>query len=297
MPCYKPIKAFLTQQGLKFQELARNGDSRQIRIACRQCIGCRLDTAREWTLRIQHESKLHKANAFVTLTYDDYNLPRNGSLDHEHFQTFIRSLRKRTGIAIRYYMCGEYAPITMRPHYHACLFGIDFPDAKAYKQNAMGQWVHTSDLLDAAWKKGFTTTAPLTPQTANYTARYILKKQGGDQGKKHYEYIDDEGTVHNREPDYCRMSLKPGIGYQWLAKYVNDVYPHDSIIQPGGTEQPVPTYYDKLYKRWGYDLDLIKSNREERSADYKQDNTYARLEVREVIKTAQIKTLARKANL
>ena len=42
---------------------------------CGQCLPCRVNKRRLWTNRIMLESMCHDDNAFVTLTYNDDNIP------------------------------------------------------------------------------------------------------------------------------------------------------------------------------------------------------------------------------
>jgi hypothetical protein len=64
----------------------------------------------------------------VTLTYDDRFLPEGGQLVYSDFQRFIRRVRKKLNMRVRFYMAGEYGEKYSRPHFHAILFGLDFPD-------------------------------------------------------------------------------------------------------------------------------------------------------------------------
>ena len=50
---------------------------------------------------------MHKENCFVTLTYNDDNLPPDLSLDKRAFQLFMKRLRKRVKVPIRFFACGE----------------------------------------------------------------------------------------------------------------------------------------------------------------------------------------------
>ena len=65
---------------------------------------------------------------FVTLTYDDNQVPMNDNADlilyKPDLQNFLKRLRKRKdGERIRYFAVGEYGTQSGRPHYHLCLFG------------------------------------------------------------------------------------------------------------------------------------------------------------------------------
>ena len=115
MPCYYPL------QGWRSKELTKNGKraivfdrkkgyvDQPLEVPCGQCIGCRLDRSRDWALRCIHEAQLHEDNSYITLTYDDDNLPANASLDKSDFQKFMKRLRKSLGDKkVRFFHCGEY---------------------------------------------------------------------------------------------------------------------------------------------------------------------------------------------
>ena len=54
------------------------------------------------------------------------------------FKKFMKRLRKRfKGKRIRFYMCGEYGEQFDRPHFHACIFGVDFPDKVLFLKPAV----------------------------------------------------------------------------------------------------------------------------------------------------------------
>ncbi len=176
MTCYSPIAGYQRRTpgktggfGITFKKSESNGQ--KIDIACGQCIGCRLDKSREWAIRCVHEAQMNEDNCFITLTYNEKNLPHDGSLDKTHFQKFMKKLRKTTDNKIRYYHCGEYGENLQRPHYHACLFGHDFAD-KEFFQNSNGNDLYISKQLDKTWNKGFATIGNMTFETAAYTARY-----------------------------------------------------------------------------------------------------------------------------
>ena len=86
----------------------------------------------------EHERKSHEFNSFITLTFDDEHMPADRSLNYRRdFQPFIKRMRRRMG-QLRFFMCGEYGDDNFRPHYHACIFGMDFYDKKPWKKTSSG---------------------------------------------------------------------------------------------------------------------------------------------------------------
>ncbi len=219
----------------------------EMEVACGQCLGCRLDHSRMWAIRIVHEAQMHDDNCFITLTYDEEHCPRDGSLNKKHFQKFMKRLRKKfKDTRIRYYHCGEYGEKLGRPHYHACIFGLDFQDKQLLgEQN--GNKLYTSEMLDQTWKLGFTTTGALTFESAAYCARYITKKINGKNADDHYLRWDENGEAYWLNPEYCTMSRKPGIGATWYEDYKTDLWPSDEVPVPGsGVYKKVPRYYETI---------------------------------------------------
>lgn len=214
-------------------------------LACGYCQGCRLEKSRQWAVRITHESRLHERNSFLTLTYTDEDLPLGRSLDTSHPQLFMKRLRKRLPNKVRFFLCGEYGDLTQRPHYHLALFGHDFhQDRKIHSRTPHGDDLYTSALLEEVWGMGHCPIGDLTFESAAYIARYVMKKAYG-AGQEFIDRYVDQSTGLVREPEFVRMSLKPGIGRGFLDKYMSDVYPSDEVIINGKTARP-PRYYDKI---------------------------------------------------
>jgi hypothetical protein len=233
---------------------------------------------------------MHESNCFITLTYDDQHV--KPSLNKRDFQLFIKRLRKTD--TLRYYMCGEYGELNQRPHFHACLFGTDFPDKTLHSTNN-GYRLYRSPRLEKLWHYGYSTIGAVTFETAAYVARYIIAKINGDLAPKHYEHLDLEtGELTQRLPEYTNMSLKPGIGASWYDQYKTDVYP-DGIIIARGHSQKAPPFYDKRYKnedREAYENLLMQ--REEYAKSHAADNTTERLNSQHIINLARIKLQRRK---
>lgn len=295
MSCYCPLKGFRTPHGVVFSELRRNDILGSIELPCGQCIGCRMRRASDWSLRVMHEASLWPVNCFVTLTYGRDMLPAGGSLEHRDFQLFVKRVRKyHKNRVVRFYMCGEYGPLNQRPHYHACMFNVDFrEDRTPSGRSASGQVFYTSALLERLWSHGIVSVQDLTPETASYCARYIMKKALGETAKTAYADITEDGEILQRKPEYAAMSLKPGIGAGWFEKYQRDVFPHDFVVADGVKRQ-VPKYYDKLLKRQRLEIsDRIEFARQVRGLAAASDNTDERRSVRQEVHLARVKDLNR----
>lgn len=247
MACYHPLTAFKLGGQIHFGQ-PTSSLCQPLKLPCGQCIGCRLERSRQWATRILFESQLHEANSFLTLTYAEENLPYPPSLDHRHFQLFMKRLRKKLGFKVRYYMCGEYGGQTFRPHYHVCLFGAVFYSDRVLNRNSgSGHPLYMSPTLDSCWTFGNAWIGDLTFESAAYVARYVTKKITGDAAEDHYRFVDVyTGEIFNLKPEYNVMSRRPGVGGKWFDLYSSDVYNgHDYVVVRGVKCRP-PRYFDRL---------------------------------------------------
>lgn len=260
---------------------------------CSGCMDCRLTRACEIATRCVHESYQHKNNCFLTLTYNDENLPDDLSLSTDTMQKFWKKLRRRIGSEIKYYAAGEYGegkgerPIN--PHYHACVFNYDPPDKKFWKKSPAGDNLYKSKFLDAVWGLGNVITGDLTFESAAYVARYTCKKIYGDAAPAHYG---------NRLPEQSWSSN--GIAKQFALDHIDQIYAYDEVIMRGRPLKP-PPYYDKLLLAHDPFLyDEIVFHRQQNINNSKNNVDLARFydntgkpitrSVSEVVKLAQLKT-------
>ena len=182
MPCYNPLLAYRNDKNEvvinKLPHALDHVTEHVFNLPCGKCIGCRLNYAREWALRCVHEAKMHDNNSFITLTFNDEHLPKDGSLNVATFQRFMKRLRAGTKKQLRFFHSGEYGEKYGRPHYHALIFGYDFPDKKIHYKNKKNPSLnlYTSEELLKYWPYGHNMIGNLTYESASYTARYILKK-------------------------------------------------------------------------------------------------------------------------
>jgi len=221
MACYHPLRAYRRRGGgVSFAPGPDVFVDREVMLPCGQCIGCRLERSRQWAVRCMHEASLYDENCFITLTYDDDHLPKDGLIDKKHLQDFFKRLRRDLPPGtVRYIACGEYGDTTRRPHYHAILFGLDFLHDKI----TIDENLYTSPTLERFWGQGHVSIAPVTMASICYVCGYVMKK------------INDDDTFN-------LMSRRPGIGAEWLNKYKSDLVRTGSVTIEG-REYPVPKRY------------------------------------------------------
>lgn len=229
-----------------------------------------------WTVRNLHELSLHEAACFITLTYDDDNCPhvlqhRDGdidlfpTLDKSDLQKFWKRCRKR-GITLRYFACGEYGPSTARPHYHAIVYGYDFPDRElAPDQQGSKDPLYVSKELEELWPLGFHTIGTVSEKSIEYVAGYVVKKLTGKLKK---------ASTDPRIGVYGVMSRNPGIGKGWIQKWPADAYPSDSVVLNGFPRRP-PRFYDDVIEKDHPELiESVKAVRRQRAEDRKRSGAF-----------------------
>lgn len=205
--------------------LASDGRYRAI-VPCGKCLGCRIDYSREWANRMCIELDDNPRAVFLTLTYNDAHLPRSDSgrptLCKRDLQLFWKRLRKSfPGVTIRYYVAGEYGPKTLRPHYHAIVYGIslaDFPDLYCLGHNELRQPYYSSRRMESIWGNGYILMSDVSYKTCAYVARYVLKKH----------YGSDKTRLCDSIQEFSLCSRRPGIGLLHAVDYVlsgNNMFP------------------------------------------------------------------------
>lgn len=288
MSCYRPIPAGVTDDGAVV--LWRRGDSRSIELPCGRCIGCKMDRRRMWSIRIVHEASLFDANWFVTFTYDEKHVPGSLSLEYEDFQLFMKRLRKKEWSvsecpdgrrAVRFFCAGEYGGLTRRPHYHAILFNVDFPDRREFVNGTF-----SSALLEGVWGKGNVVIGSVSAQSAAYVAGYTLKKVHGAAAKDYYEDVVNvqTGELSRRRAEFVVMSRKPGIGSWWYERFKSDLFPYDHAVADGKCYK-VPAFYWKKFKVEGDGaaVEEIAYRRYLKAASQLEESTPERRAVREEV--------------
>lgn len=166
------------------------------------------------------ETNLRTDNCFLTLTYEDGQLPISSTgyptLVPLHLQQWLKVFRAAIApLRIRYYGVGEYGDQTFRPHYHIAIFGLpmcrNIRTIRDVRTNR-SRWDKCCDqcrLIGNTWKKGDIDCGEINVESAQYIAQYTTKKMTAK----------DDPRLTGRHPEFARMSLKPGIG----ADFMHDV--------------------------------------------------------------------------
>jgi len=298
MACNRPLRAKRTAVGgrITFCDAhVGQGADLELRLACGQCWGCRLKNRRDWAIRLKHESEISERSSFVTLTYDQENIPWDHGLRKRDLQLFLKRLRKHfPNGAIRYLAAGEYGSKTLRPHYHLIICGADFVDSSIQVGERKGRAIFVSALLADTWSKGKHEVEPcVTFEAASYAASYCTKKLTGYQGdfERLREVVGDYGEVVTTyvEPEFSLTSLKPGLGKPWFDQYWKDVYPDNFVVMNNRKFSP-PRYYDELLGRDNPEL-LAEMKQQRKDQILKREGDYSeeRLTTRERIFELQMK--------
>lgn len=194
-------------------------------LPCGKCLACKNRRAKSWVIRLQEESKIHEKAIFLTLTYDDAHLKYsfNGypTLHKEHFQLFMKKLRKTSSKKLRYYACGEYGSSTLRPHYHAIIFGT------------------SGDLISQIWQHGHDYIGNVSDRSIAYVAGYMCKI--------HTVPLTD---YDDREKEFSLMSK--GIGKNYLTPEMIKWHRENDAsyyLDYNGKTKLLPRYYrDRIFE-------------------------------------------------
>lgn len=306
MTCFRPLTAYKSQEVnlatgkhlITFNPMKALIEASSFKLPCGQCRGCRADKARDLATRALHEVQMHEQSCFLTLTYSDECVPPSFSVSKRDFQLVMKRIRKEFGSGIKYLAVGEYSdPPLWRPHYHAILAGLDFPDRTLWRERD-GYRVYRSAALERIWPHGLSEIGSVTSQSAGYVARYCMKKLTGALADDHYLRLSPiDGAMHRVEPEFALMSRRPALGLAWLSAFKSDVFPSNFVVVDG-RKVPVPRYYAsklaeeevKILKRDRIRKDLADLAKRRRR---RANATPARLAVREAVQAERESRLVR----
>lgn len=211
-------------------------------LPCGKCIQCLNSRAKSWEIRSSLEHQKYKKSCCLTLTYNDEHLPTFGVLKYKDVQDFMKRLRKRVGLPIKYMCSGEYGGIKTRPHYHVIIFGYCPDDLRLYARSKKGTALYKSALMTELWQNGFVDVGQVTHQTCRYVSQYCCKKLLNETVKMpaRYKRIYDWKVKKQREFIHCSIRF----GLDWFKRNYRSVISQGKIVF-GKFTYAVPRYFVK----------------------------------------------------
>lgn len=179
MNCYSPIW------------VAPSGKA--VQVPCSKCLPCLINRRSDWSFRLMQEWKRSQSSAFITLTYSAKFVPDTG-VSKKHFQLFMKRLRKRSGLKLRYYAVGEYGSKRKRAHYHAIIF--NFQGDEKFLQSIWSS-------PETGEPFGIVHIGKVSEASIRYTTKYIIQRR--------------ENIPQGLNPQFSLMSRQYGIGAHYLS--------------------------------------------------------------------------------
>lgn len=178
-----------------------------------------------WDLRLRIEDMHSRSSFFVTLTYNNDNLPADGQVSKSDLHKFLQDFRNHFG-PYRYYAVAEYGEHTGRPHYHILMFFNSDDHCNVIR------------CVNRCWNKGFNDVGDLTNASIHYVTKWHILP------KKPVRGFSKE--MHG----FTRMSK--GIGRQLLSNLsIDNIKPTYAL---SGKRFPIDRYYRK---KIGYDVQSV----------------------------------------
>lgn len=218
-----------------------NQEEYGIQVPCGKCRKCRHSYVQDWVFRMEAELEKSDTAYFITLTYENDNLPRTRmgwpTLVKRDIQLYFKRLRKRqhkSSKRLKYYACGEYGSNFGRPHYHAIIFNLD----QNGFQNLQDCWTirKNSKYINI----GFVDVRPVNTARLAYVASYTMK---GLKSKIKFDREKDD-----RQPEFNLMSKK--LGATWFEDHPERVKFMKEKLEPyiitnDGVKKRIPRYFKK----------------------------------------------------
>lgn len=217
---------------------------------CGRCLPCLKKRKAQWSYRIENEMKHAITAYFVTLTYNDDNLPPGNMVVKEHHKTFIELLKlyeswpemstredysyeeyirasSRIGeysddytydsYPLRYYGVVEFGGTTGRVHWHYLLFNV------LDKRN-----------IEKAWQAGMIQIDPCNINTIDYVLKYMIKDRENDLQEEKRE----------------RSFMSKGIGMQGITQeFIDSISEpeNNQVINSRGFKVALPRIFRKNF--------------------------------------------------
>lgn len=254
-------------------------------VACRDCRLCRDNRVNDFVGRAIAESRQSLLSVVLTLTYGGGDHADASVLNYNHFQNFMKKLRKK--YHVRFICAGEYGTEKSRAHWHVCLFFngtktplIKMPTFKWYTE----QWTWPD------WEHGYTFAEKPTYKEFRYAVKYCIKSEKDTQSSRQFSTSKLPPLGHEYFRDLAERYVAQRISPRDYSYSFDDTFDtnekrrvfymsgktrdnfidhfYQTWIKKHGLMMPFTELMDeytdkKLYaKRWYTDMQFIKKMRE-----------------------------------
>lgn len=198
-------------------------------VPCGRCLVCLQERQKQFAFRITKESENYSHKTFVTLTYDDDHLPRDGILYRPHIFKFLRKLKYRLPSKPAYAICGEYGGQLGRPHWHAIIM-CNLPAFDKIENYIRDSWTDDKGVLMCDEGVGLH-FQKVCDANIMYVCKYALKLN--DKNQKHDRFIVSQKMGRSYVPnerDLTDLSVFNGNSRISLPRYYRDKLATDQKI-------------------------------------------------------------------
>lgn len=196
--------------------------------SCGKCTPCLVNVRRKWITKMMMEQREHTGSCFLTLTYSEANVPSISTgeltLRREHLTAFLKRLRGRLApLPLRFFAIGEYGESTVRPHYHAILFGM--PSCVVKLKGSLNCPCHVCSMYSKVWNMGGVWAGTSTVESIKYVANYVTKGKYG---------LANSGVIGVQLP-FSMQSVRPPLGSKMEHEIASSMlrYHNQPIDVPG----------------------------------------------------------------
>lgn len=224
-----------------------------ITVDCQKCLNCIANKKRTIATRAILEMQNLKYRYFITLTYDNSELLKNGSNDisETDLKLFVKRARERVRRRMTYLYnedsfvwigSAEYGALTKRAHYHAIIA------SNAYIKHH----------IERSWKKGrIHIETDITNKAISYTCQYTTKK------------ISTKEKIRKVQPF---IKFKRGLGKRWIHEAIakNYINPKHYYIELPDGRCKLPTYFKTIIKRQLTNTKVVYLNEKQRAQKIKE---------------------------
>ena len=278
-----PKLVFSLKKARQYHQTDTSLDSNFHPLPCGKCAYCQIRKRKDMTVRLAHERSLYQDCCFLTLTYNDKNIPTivdykeekgkrgyrcegsivyggNGlkTLIPSDVQLFMKRLRrhleyqpkKLKGIrdhiktSIRYFAVGEYGSKTHRPHYHILIFGWRPSDLRIHQYKIKEDGTPYYIYRSSQIEKLWTSGFSTVMNVDYGVAKYCARYV-----TKKFARIGHTPTEEDKIicPEFTLQSVRNGgIGAPWLSKYYKNLANNFVTVRSGDFRISicsVPKYY------------------------------------------------------